>query len=103
MTDNSESTFQPHSDEELARLLEEQMRAMRSSAPITAPQPTVSAVLEPKVSPGRSQSSDKEIGHSSSKVLVRTSRETMANQFVSLADELSSALVFEWALPGSNR
>jgi hypothetical protein len=41
MTDNSESTFQPHSDEELARLLEEQMKAMRSSAPITAPQPTV--------------------------------------------------------------
>lgn len=50
MTDNSESTFQPHSDEELARLLEEQMRAMRSSAPITAPQPTVSAVpVEPEV------------------------------------------------------
>ncbi|MEG2490776.1 MAG: hypothetical protein RSA76_06605 [Aurantimicrobium sp.] len=50
MTDNSESTFQPHSDEELARLLEEQMRAMRSSAPITAPQPTVSAVhVEPVV------------------------------------------------------
>lgn len=50
MTDNSESTFQPHSDEELARLLEEQMRAMRSSAPITAPQPAVSAVpVEPEV------------------------------------------------------
>lgn len=50
MTDNSESTFQPHSDEELARLLEEQMRAMRSSASITAPQPTVSAVpVEPEV------------------------------------------------------
>lgn len=50
MTDNSESTFQPHSDEELARLLEEQMRAMCSSAPITAPQPTVSAVpIEPEV------------------------------------------------------
>ncbi len=44
MSDDSESTFRPHSDEELARLLEEQMRAMRSSAPITAPQPTVSAV-----------------------------------------------------------
>ena len=50
MSDESESTFRPHSDEELARLLEEQMRAMRSSAPITAPQPTVSAVpVEPEV------------------------------------------------------
>ena len=50
MSDDSESTFRPHSDEELARLLEEQMRAMRSSAPITAPQPTVSAVpAEPEV------------------------------------------------------
>ena len=50
MSDDSESTFRPHSDEELARLLEEQMRAMRSSAPITAPQPTVSAVpVEPEV------------------------------------------------------
>jgi hypothetical protein len=41
MTDNSESTFRPHSDEELARLLEEQMRAMRAAAPITSSQPTV--------------------------------------------------------------
>ena len=44
MSDESESTFRPHSDEELARMLEEQMRAMRSSAPSTAPQPTFSAV-----------------------------------------------------------
>ena len=50
MSDDSESTFRPHSDEELARLLEEQMRAMRSSVPITAPQPTVAAVpAEPEV------------------------------------------------------
>ena len=50
MSDESESTFRPHSDEELARLLEDQMRAMRSSAPSTAPQPTFSAVpVEPEV------------------------------------------------------
>lgn len=47
MTDNSESTFQPHSDEELARLLEEQMRAMRSAQPITAPQPVAAFTSEP--------------------------------------------------------
>ena len=47
MTDNSESTFQPHSDEELARLLEEQMRAMRSAQPITAPQPFAAFTPEP--------------------------------------------------------
>lgn len=46
MSEESESPFQPHSDEELARLLEEQMRAMRSSAPITAPQPTIVAAVE---------------------------------------------------------
>ncbi|MEY4533550.1 MAG: hypothetical protein RI926_1319, partial [Actinomycetota bacterium] len=46
MSDNSESTFQPHSDEELALLLEEQMRAMRSAAPITSPQPVVSNLSE---------------------------------------------------------
>lgn len=46
MTDNSESTFQPHSDEELARLLEEQMRAMRSAQPITAPQPVAAFTSE---------------------------------------------------------
>ena len=47
MTDNSESTFQPHSDEELARLLEEQMRAMRSAQPFTAPQPVAAFTSEP--------------------------------------------------------
>ena len=47
MTDNSESTFEPHSDEELARLLEEQMRAMRSAQPITAPQPVAAFTSEP--------------------------------------------------------
>lgn len=47
MTDNSESTFQPHSDEELARLLEEQMRAMRSAQPITSPQPIADFTPEP--------------------------------------------------------
>ena len=41
MSEENESTFQPHSDEELARLLEEQMIAMRASAPRTAPQPVV--------------------------------------------------------------
>lgn len=46
MSDNSESTFQPHSDEELARLLEEQMRAMRSSQPVPAPQPVAPEVAE---------------------------------------------------------
>lgn len=46
MSDNSESTFQPHSDEELARLLEEQMRAMRSSQPVTAPQPVAPEVAD---------------------------------------------------------
>jgi len=50
MSEESESPFQPHSDEELARLLEEQMRAMRSSAPITAPQPTIVAAVEETVS-----------------------------------------------------
>lgn len=50
MSEESESPFQPHSDEELARLLEEQMRAMRSSAPITAPQPTIVAAVEESVS-----------------------------------------------------
>lgn len=50
MSEESESSFQPHSDEELARLLEEQMRAMRSSAPITAPQPTIVAAVEETVS-----------------------------------------------------
>lgn len=50
MTDNSESTFEPHSDEELARLLEEQMRAMRSDQPVTAPQP-VSAYTPESVEP----------------------------------------------------
>lgn len=49
MTDNSESTFQPHSDEELARLLEEQMRAMRSAQPITSPQPIAAFSPEPAV------------------------------------------------------
>ncbi len=49
MTDNSESTFQPHSDEELARLLEEQMRAMRSAQPITSPQPIAAFTPEPAV------------------------------------------------------
>ena len=47
MTENSESTFQPHSDEELARLLEEQMRVMRSAQPITAPQPVTTFAPEP--------------------------------------------------------
>ena len=41
MSEENESTFQPHSDEELARLLEEQMLAMRAAAPLTAPQPVV--------------------------------------------------------------
>ena len=41
MSEESESTFQPHSDEELARLLEEQMLAMRAASPVTAPQPLV--------------------------------------------------------------
>lgn len=41
MSEESESTFQPHSDEELARLLEEQMLAMRAATPMTAPQPVV--------------------------------------------------------------
>ena len=59
MTDNSESTFQPHSDEELARLLEEQMRAMRAAAPITAPQPTV---FTPDVEAEVSDLAEEELG-----------------------------------------
>lgn len=47
MAENTESTFQPHSDEELARLLEEQMRVMRSAQPITASQPVAPVVPQP--------------------------------------------------------
>lgn len=43
--ENSESTFQPHSDEELARLLEDQMRAMRMVQTITSPQPATSQLV----------------------------------------------------------
>lgn len=39
MSEQNESTFQPHSDEELARLLEEQMRALRAEAPVMTSQP----------------------------------------------------------------
>ena len=47
MSEQNESTFQPHSDEELARLLEEQMRVLRSEAPIIPPQPAMDFSPEP--------------------------------------------------------
>lgn len=50
MTENTGSSFEPLSDEQLARLLEDQMRAMRGEAPAAPPTPEIyspSAVEEP--------------------------------------------------------
>lgn len=67
MKENSESTFQPHSDEELARLLEDQMRAMRMVQPITspqtvAPQLVVREVQEPVIEPSSNSPLEEELG-----------------------------------------
>lgn len=59
MKENSESTFQPHSDEELARLLEDQMRAMRMVQPITSPQ---TVAPQPVIEPPSSSPLEEELG-----------------------------------------
>lgn len=41
MTEHTGSSFEPLSDEQLARLLEDQMRAMRGEAPAASPEPDV--------------------------------------------------------------
>jgi hypothetical protein len=65
--ENSESTFHPHSDEELARLLEDQMRAMRMVQPITSPQPATSQLIvreveEPVIEPPSNSPLEEELG-----------------------------------------
>lgn len=44
MSEHNENSFQPHSDDELARLLEEQMKQMRAQTP--TPPPTPPSVVE---------------------------------------------------------
>lgn len=99
MSDEEQTSFQPHSDEELARLLEEQMRAMRAgspaapASPVTHEPPAAPPVVEPLASaPEQDEEADTGIDELFGALLDDTAevsvvQERVVEQFQPVVDE----------------